>query len=100
MNDENAIEILKKRAEQWGDPLETHARIAKAWSAIFGFDVTSHQVALAMAVMKAVRSGISPGELDNYPDMKNYAEIAEMHHFPEKTNHPLIQQLLAEKANV
>ena len=100
MNDENATEILKQRAEQWGDPLETHARIAKAWSAIFNHDVTSHQVALAMAVTKAVRSAISPDEGDNYPDMKNYAEIAEMHYFPEKTNYPLIQQLLAEKANV
>ena len=100
MNDENATEILKQRAEQWGDPLETHARIAKAWSAIFNHDVTSHQVALAMGVMKAVRSAISPDEWDNYPDMKNYAEIAEMHYFPEKTNYPLIQQLLAEKANV
>ena len=100
MNDENATEILKQRAEQWGDPLETHARIAKAWSAIFNHDVTSHQVALAMGVMKAVRSAISPDEWDNYPDMKNYAEIAEMHHFPEKTNYPQIQQLLAEKANV
>ena len=53
-----------------------------------------------MVAMKAVRSAISPGELDNYPDMKNYAEIAEMQHFPEKTNYPLIQQVLAEKANV
>lgn len=100
MNEEDAIGILKQRAEQWGDPLETHARIAKAWSAIFNHDVTSHQVALAMEVMKAVRSAISPGEWDNYPDMKNYAEIAEMHYFPEKTNYPLIQQVLAEKANV
>ena len=100
MDEENALEILKQRTEQWGDPLETHARIAKAWSAIFNHDVTSHQVALAMGVMKAVRSAISPGEGDNYPDMKNYAEIAEMHYFPEKTNHPLIQQMLAEKANV
>ena len=100
MDNENASEILKQRTEQWGDPLETHARIAKGWSAIFDFDVTSHQVALAMAVMKAVRSAISPDEWDNYPDMKNYAEIAEMHYFPEKTNYPLIQQMLAEKANV
>ena len=100
MNEEDAIGILKERAEQWGAPPETHARIAKAWSAIFNHDVTSHQVALAMVAMKAVRSAINPGELDNYPDMKNYAEIAEMHHFPEKTNLPLIQQLMAEKANV
>ena len=100
MNKEDAIGILKERAEQWGDPLETHARIAKAWSAIFNHDITGHQVALAMEVMKAVRSAINPDEWDNYPDMKNYAEIAEMHHFPEKTNYPLIQQLLAEKANV
>ena len=100
MDDENALEILKQRAEQWGDPLETHARIAKGWSAVFNHDVTSHQVALAMIVMKAVRSAISPDEWDNYPDMKNYAEIAEMHYFPEKTNYPLIQQMLAEKANV
>ena len=100
MDEENAIEILKQRGEQWGDPLETHARIAKAWSAIFNHDVTSHQVALAMMVTKAVRSAISPGEWDNYPDMKNYAEIAEMHYFPEKTNYQLLQQLLAEKDNV
>ena len=100
MDEENALEILKQRTEQWGDPLETHARIAKAWSAIFNHDVTSHQVALAMIVMKAIRCDISPDEWDNYPDMKNYAEIAEMHYFPEKTNYPLIQQMLAEKANV
>ena len=100
MDEENAIEILKQRAEQWGDPLETHARIAKAWSAIFNHDVTSHQVALAMIATKTVRCAFSPGEWDNYPDMKNYAEIAEMHYFPEKTNYPLIQQLLAEKENV
>ena len=93
-----AEKIIIERAKKWGDPVSTHSRIAKGWSAVLNHDVTGHEVALCMTVMKAVRSAISPEEEDNYPDMMNYAEIAEMHHFPENTHYSMLQNALNEDA--
>ena len=80
-----AEEIIIERAKKWGDPVSTHNRIAKGWSAVLNHDV-----------MKAVRSAISPEDEDNYPDMSNYVEIAEMHHFPENTHYSMLQNALNE----
>lgn len=61
----------------YGDPTDSHAEIAKYWSALFGVEVTAHQVAIAMMLLKVVRATRSSEyHEDSYVDMAGYAAIA------------------------
>lgn len=73
-----AREILKERGKQWGDPITTHIRIAKVWSAILDVEVQPVHVALCLAGMKLVRASVNPTEPDNYEDIPGYSDIAKM----------------------
>lgn len=67
------------RREEYGAPEETHADIAKYWSALFGWNITPHQVALAMVLLKIVRASNSQTfHKDSYVDIAGYAGIAGM----------------------
>lgn len=70
--------ILEERRKQWGDPVETHERIAKVWSGVLGHPVTAQQVALCMAGLKTVRAAVNPSEPDSYDDGRGYWQIAQM----------------------
>lgn len=83
--------ILLERAKQWGDPVETHDRIAKVWEGIKGVPFTGHEVALMMAGMKLVRTANNPSEPDNYDDGPGYIEIAKMYVLPEETSYAAIR---------
>nr|DAL38054.1 MAG TPA_asm: hypothetical protein [Caudoviricetes sp.] len=80
-----------ERAKQWGDPIETHDRIAKVWEGIKGVSFTGHEVALMMAGMKLVRTANNPSESDNYKDAPGYMEIAQMYVYPEETSYAAIR---------
>ena len=84
--------ILAERAKQWGDPVETHERIARVWSGILDCDVTPQQVALMMTGLKLVRASVNPDEPDSYKDAKGYLSIAEMIILPD---HPDLAQIRA-----
>lgn len=73
-NNESAA-ILEERRANWGDPVETHIRIAQGWSGILDIEVTPHQVALMMASMKLVHASLNPDNPDSLVDAGAYVEI-------------------------
>lgn len=71
-------EILVERGQQWGDPVDTHARIAEVWSGILGTEVATTDVALMMAGLKLVRAAVNPTEKDSFDDGIGYLRIGAM----------------------
>tara|TARA_R110000824_G_C15004088_1_gene656570 strand:+ start:355 stop:705 length:351 start_codon:yes stop_codon:yes gene_type:complete len=70
-----AIEILGDRAEQHGDHVRLHRRIAQLWSAYLRIHVAPYQVAALMALLKIARSEFNAANADNYVDLAGYAAI-------------------------
>lgn len=68
--------IVQERQSQWGDPVETHERIAAVWTGVLNHEVTATEVALCMAGLKLVRSNINPADPDSYVDARGYVQIA------------------------
>lgn len=68
--------ILEERQKDWGNPVDTHRRIARVWSGILNYHITAHQVALMMAGLKLVRADLNPGDADSYVDARAYVRIA------------------------
>lgn len=68
--------LLAERANDYGDPVDTHVRIAAVWSGILGKEVTPVQVALCMAGLKLVRAAKGPMKKDSYDDAHAYLTIA------------------------
>lgn len=62
------------RQETYGDPALMWDKVAKAWSLVFGVDVTPEQAVLAMVMLKAVRQ-TTRHHRDNLVDLAAYAEI-------------------------
>lgn len=71
------MSIVDTRAQHYGDPRPNHERIAALWSAYTGTEITAHDVAWMMVLLKASRSKIDPLHRDNYTDAHGYTEIAE-----------------------
>ena len=70
-------DIIEERAKHYGDPGMNVRRIAALWGAYLGVDVTAHDVAWMMVLLKASRSKVDPDHLDNYEDAHGYTDIAE-----------------------
>ena len=64
------------RMAQWGNPVDSHERIAAMWSAILGKRVDGQQAALCMALLKISRAEGNPGDPDSYADAAAYIAIA------------------------
>jgi len=64
------------RQSTYGTPEESFLEIAKMWSVIFKTEITSKQVALAMAALKICRETNIPKE-DNIIDCLGYLHIYE-----------------------
>lgn len=73
-----AVRIIEERAQHYGDPSVNMRRIAALWSAYLDVEVTAHDVAWMMVMVKASRSKVDPQHLDNYEDAVGYAEIARL----------------------
>ena len=69
--------LLEQRSQSWGDPIETHERIAQVWSAILNVKVSAVQVALMMEGLKIVRATLNPEDPDSFEDAQGYSRIAE-----------------------
>lgn len=67
--------IVEERAEHYGDPRVNWERIAAMWSAFLGVEISAHDAAVCMILMKASRTKQGVHE-DNYVDMAGYADIA------------------------
>lgn len=74
---EEAHDIIHgERQAAYGDPRINLRRIAQAWSAVLGYEVTANQVALCMAALKLVRESTGTGGVrDNYVDAIGYIEL-------------------------
>ena len=78
--DENlkeALKILKgPREKEYGNKKENHDNIAKLWSAYLNINLTAHDVALMMLLLKVARTKSPNPTRDTYIDMVGYSAIA------------------------
>lgn len=80
----NAADICAKAAEivsgdrekTHGDKVENHANIAALWTAYKGFEITAHDVALMMALLKIARTKAGDSNPDDYVDGAGYMACA------------------------
>lgn len=68
-------ELIDRRVQVYGNPIETFARIAQVWSGILGHEVQPVEVPLLMAGMKMVRTQVMPDYSDNSEDIDGYMDI-------------------------
>ena len=68
-------EVIDRRVQVYGNPLETFVRIAQVWSGILGHPVQPVEVPLLMAGMKMVRAQVMPDYSDNSDDIDGYLDI-------------------------
>lgn len=77
---ENILEQAKElvggdRQEDYGDKLTNHENIAALWSIFLRKQITPHDVAMCMALVKVARL-MHAHKTDSYIDMAAYAAIA------------------------
>jgi hypothetical protein len=66
--------VSKDRAATHGDAEDNFRRIADLWNAYLGLDdITSIDVAVMLALLKAARIRQNPTHADNWIDMAGYA---------------------------
>ena len=71
-------DILSERGAVYGPAKGPNiARISRLWSAYLGTDITPHDVAWMLVLVKCSRSKQSPGHADSYVDAIGYVHIAE-----------------------
>ena len=73
--DGNLGEVIDRRVQVYGDPIEGHERIAQAWSSILDCKVWPWQVPVMMIMLKAVRMRTSPDYSDHSDDIEGYLDI-------------------------
>ena len=64
------------RQKDYGDKLHNHSNIAKLWSAYLDIEITAHDVAILMALLKVARTKLGQVSDDTYVDMSAYSAIA------------------------
>lgn len=69
---DDVLDVLKNRQDQYGNPEDSFADIARIWSVLFKVEITSGQVALAMIAMKIIREQTGH-KRDNIIDIIGYA---------------------------
>tara|TARA_Y100000310_G_scaffold19695_1_gene19275 strand:+ start:140 stop:496 length:357 start_codon:yes stop_codon:yes gene_type:complete len=68
--------IAGDRHKDYGDKVENHNNIAKLWSAYKGIEITAHDVAVMMVLLKIARTKLGAVSRDTYIDMSAYGAIA------------------------
>lgn len=76
VRDGNMGELIDRRVQVYGEPVECFSRIAQVWSGILGHEVQPVEVPLMMAGAKLVRAQVSPDYSDNTDDVDGYIDIA------------------------
>ena len=67
--------VEKDRHEDYGDKLLNHQNIAKLWSAFLDVEISAHDVAICMGLVKIARLKHAHKK-DSYLDLAAYAAIA------------------------
>ena len=82
----NQASVLVKgqRETDYGDKVENHNNIAKLWSAYTDTDISAHDVAIMMSLLKIARTKLGAVSKDTYIDMSAYGAIAGEIKFKEK----------------
>jgi len=64
------------RHKDYGDKVDNHKNIAKLWSAYKDVDITAHDVAIMMVLLKIARTKLGAVSSDTYIDGSAYMSIA------------------------
>ena len=73
---EKTIKVVRgPRERDYGDKTTNHENISKLWGAYLGYDISAHDVAICMLLLKVARLKHRP-TTDCYIDMAGYAAIA------------------------
>ena len=67
--------VTGQRQMDYGDKYQNHNNIAKLWGAYLGYDISAHDVAICMLLLKVARLKHRATK-DCYIDMAGYAAIA------------------------
>jgi hypothetical protein len=67
--------VENDRHEDYGDKLKNHQNIAKLWSAYLDVEISAHDVAICMGLLKIARLKHAHKK-DSYLDLAAYAAIA------------------------
>ena len=73
---EAVILTSEDRQKSYGDKLPNHKNIAKMWSAYLDKEISPHDVAIMMTLLKISRTKIGNHDRDNYVDGAGYMAIA------------------------
>jgi len=65
-----------QRHKDYGDKVNNHINIAKLWSAYKDVEITPHDVAIMMTLLKIARTKLGSVSMDTYIDMSAYGSIA------------------------
>ena len=68
--------IAGDREKDYGDKVHNHNNIAKLWSAYKDIEITAHDVAVMMVLLKIARTKLGEISEDTYIDMSAYGAIA------------------------
>ena len=68
--------VKGQRHKDYGDKTDNHKNIAKLWSAYKDVDITAHDVAIMMCLLKIARTKLGDVSEDTYIDMAAYGAIA------------------------
>lgn len=64
------------RNEAYGKPEDNFNLIADFWSDYLNIEVTAHDVAIMMILLKVARAKTGKGSIDNYVDIAGYSACA------------------------
>ena len=75
MKTEEALQLAKElisgpRAKTYGDKIQNHCNIAKLWTAYLDKEITAHDAAVMMALLKVARTKFGQPTSDTYVDDK------------------------------
>ena len=81
MKTAEALQLAKEliegpRAKTYGDKIVNHANIGKLWSAYLDREITAHDAAVMMALLKVARTKFGQPTSDTYVDAAAYMAIA------------------------
>ena len=76
-NLKTALKLLEgKREHEYGNKKENHENIANLWSAYLDHNISAHDVAILMLLLKIARAKFGNPSADTYIDMVGYSAIA------------------------